>query len=473
MELYLNNIEITKKEYIWSCQNYLTAFLLNKFKPFNMPHLEKGNPKLINAWAFYDWANSVYSLVIGTAVFPIYFESITSKNNGMVHFLGTDFHNSSLLSYSLSISFFIVAFLSPILSGIADYTGNKKRFMQFFCYLGSFSVMSLFFFKGEETLWIGVVFTILASIGFWGSIVFYNSYLPEIAEPKDHDRVSAKGFMFGYTGSVILLSFNLLMVMKPELFGITDSSLPARISFLMVGIWWIGFAQVTFYYLTSNIFEKKPEKDYIFKGIKELGIILIGLQKQSQLKQYLIAFFLYSTGVQTIILLAGIYGKKELGIDTGKLITTILLIQIVAIFGAYVFARISEKIGNIKTLKLTIAIWGLICFGAYLLDKNNPYIDLQFYTLGALIGMVLGAIQSLSRSTYSKLLPDTEDHTTYFSFFDVTEKIAIVVGTFIFGIVGAVTNSMRNSIFILAIFFLLGYIVLSFMKKIEVKETNE
>jgi len=432
-----------------------------------MANLEKGNPKLINAWAFYDWANSVYSLVIATAVFPIYYESITGKNGGLVHFLGTEFHNSTLLSYALSFSFLIVAFISPILSAIADYTGNKKGFMQFFCYLGSISVMSLFFFTGVENLWIGIVFTILASIGFWGSFVFYNSYLPEIATPEQQDRVSAKGFMFGYTGSVLLLSFNLVMVMKPELFGITDASLPARISFLMVGLWWMGFAQITFYHLPNNVFHKKPEKDFIFKGFKELRIILKALKTQTSLKQFLIAFFLYSTGVQTIILLAGIYGKKELGIDTNKLIITILLIQVVAIFGAFIFSRISEKIGNIKTLKLTIAIWGLICFAAYLLDKNNPYIDIQFYSLGSLIGMVLGAIQSLSRSTYSKLIPDTEDHATYFSFYDVTEKIAIVLGTFIFGFVGAISDSLKNSIFILAIFFLLGYIVLSFMKKVE------
>lgn len=435
-----------------------------------MKTLEKGSPKLINAWAFYDWANSVYSLVIATAVFPIYYESVTSGNNGTVTFLGTSFNNASLLSYSLSFSFLIVALLSPILSGIADYTGNKKRFMQFFCYLGSFSVIALYFFKDNDTLWIGILATIFASIGFWASVVFYNSYLPEVAFPDQYDRVSAKGFMYGYFGSVFLLTFNLTMVMKPELFGITDPTLPARISFLSVGIWWMGFAQITFYHLPNNVFNKKPRKDYIFKGLRELREVVKSLKRLTSLKQFLTAFFLYSIGVQTIILLAGIYGKKELGIGTSKLIITILLIQLVAIFGAYIFSRISEKIGNIKTLKLTIAIWGLICFAAYLLDKDNKYIDLQFYTLGGLIGMVLGAIQSLSRSTYSKLLPETEDHATYFSFFDVTEKIAIVLGTFIFGFVGSITNSMRNSIFILAIFFLLGYIVLSFMKKTDLVE---
>jgi UMF1 family MFS transporter len=426
--------------------------------------LQKGDKKLINAWAFYDWANSVYSLVIATAVFPIYYESVTSGDNGVVQFFGSEFNNSALLSYSLSFSFLIVAFMSPFLSGIADYSGNKKRFMQFFCYLGSLSVMSLYFFKGQDTLWVGILGAILASIGFWGSIVFYNSYLPEIAFPEQHDRVSAKGFMFGYTGSLILLIFNLTMVMKPEWFGITDSSLPARISFLSVGIWWIGFAQVTFYYLPNNVFNKKAKKGYIFNGLRELKIVTKSINERTDLKQFLTSFFLYSIGVQTVILLAGIFGKKELGITTSKLIVIILLINVVAIFGAYLFSRISEKIGNVKTLKLTIAIWCLICLAAYLLDAKSEYIDIQFYALGGTIGMVLGAIQSLSRSTYSKLLPDTEDHATYFSFFDVTEKIAIVVGTFIFGFVASITNSMRNSFFVLAVFFLLGYIVLSFMK---------
>jgi UMF1 family MFS transporter len=429
--------------------------------------LKKGDKKLINAWAFYDWANSVYSLVIATAVFPIYYETVTSGNNGVVQFLGRDFNNSSLLSYALSFSFLIVALMSPILSGIADYTGNKKQFMQFFCYLGSFSVMSLFFFKGQDTLWIGVLGTVLASIGFWGSIVFYNSYLPEIAFPEQQDRVSAKGFMFGYAGSLILLGFNLTMVMMPEWYGISDGSLPARISFLSVGIWWIGFAQITFYHLPNNIFHKESEKDYIFKGLRELKVVLNNLKYFKSLKQFLIAFFLYSIGVQTVILLAGLFGKKELGIDTSKLIIIILLINVVAIFGAYLFSRLSEKIGNINTLKITIVIWGFICVAAYLLDAKSKSIDIQFYALGATIGMVLGAIQSLSRSTYSKLLPETEDHATYFSFFDVTEKIAIVVGTFVFGLVAEITNSMRNSFFILSIFFLLGFIVLSFMRKTE------
>lgn len=428
--------------------------------------LQKGDKKLINSWAFYDWANSVYSLVISTAVFPIYYESVTQTDSGYVNFLGMQFDNTSLYTYALSFSFLIVAFISPILSGIADYVGNKKSYMKFFCYLGAISVMMLFFFKGIETLWIGILFSILASVGFWGSLVFYNAYLPEVAYNDQQDAVSAKGFIYGYTGSVILLLFNLTMVMKPEWFNITDSTLAPRISFLTVGIWWMGFAQVTFRKLPYNVYNKKPKKNYIFKGLLELKKVIIEIQDQPNLLNFLVSFFLYSVGVQSIILLATIYGKKEIGLPTSSLIITIIIIQLIGILGAYIFSRLSKKIGNILTLKITIIIWALASLGAYYLDRNDPDVQLKFFIISGFIGLVLGAIQTLSRSTYSKLLPeDTEDHTTYFSFFDVTEKIAIVWGTFIFGIAIAVTGSMRTSILLLTLFFVASFIVLSFMKK--------
>ena len=427
--------------------------------------LKRGDKKLINAWAFYDWSNSVYSLVIGTAVFPIYYEARTQSGNGIVEFLGTEWYNTTLYSYALGLSFLIVALMSPILSAIADYTGNKEKFLRFFCFLGSLSVMALFFFTGKENVWIGIVFTILASIGFWGSIVFYNAYLPEVAFPEQQDKVSAKGFMLGYAGSVLLLAFNLSMVMKPDLYGIIDPTLPARISFLTVGIWWLGFAQYTFKHLPNNPYKRKPEKDFIFKGYKELQLVLKEIKTQSQLKILLISFFLYSIGVQTIILLASVFGTKDLGLETSNLIITILLIQIVGIVGAYFFSRLSMKIGNILALKITIIIWAFACVGAYFLNKEDPNVYLKFYVLGAFLGFVLGAIQTLSRSTYSKLIPDeTQDHATYFSFFDVTEKIAIVVGMIIAGIVTSYTNSLRLFILILAVFFIAGFIVLSFMK---------
>ena len=432
-----------------------------------MKILEKGSKKLTKAWAFYDWANSVYPLVISTAVFPIYYSSITStfaNDAGDVSFLGIMWNPTSLYDYTLSLSFLIVAFCSPVLSAIADYMGNKLKFMKFFCLLGSLSVMCLFFFTGIETLWVALTFTILASIGFWGSMVFYNAYLPEVAFPEQQDEVSAKGFIYGYSGSVLLLVFSLVMVQKPDWFGITDPTLAPRITFLLVGAWWLGFAQITYKRLPNNIFNHNPEKDYIWKGIKELRIVLKELEGLPQLKYFLISFFLFSVGVQTMVLMAGIFGSQELGLPTSNLIFTIILVQIVAIFGAYLFSKLSKKIGNIKTLKITLIIWGVVCFTAFSLDTNQANVDYYFYGLGIILGFVLGATQSIGRSTYSKLLPETHDHATYFSFYDVTEKIAIVLGMFIFGLLISMTGSMQYSVLFLALFFAFSYIVLSRVK---------
>lgn len=435
-----------------------------------MKVIKKGSPKLIKAWAFYDWANSVYPLVISTAIFPIYYSSMSSSfanSDGDISFLGMSWNPTTLYDYTLSISFLIVAFCSPILSGIADYTGNKLKFLRAFCLLGALSVMALFFFKSESTLWVALTFTVFASIGFWGSLVFYNAYLPEVAYPEQQDEVSAKGFMYGYTGSVILLIFSLVLIQKPDWFGISDPTFAPRITFVLVGIWWLGFAQFTYKRLPNNIFNHKPDKDYIWKGFLELRLVLESLKEHAQLKFFLISFFFMSVGVQTIILMAGIFGSKELGLPTLNLILTILIVQIVAIFGAFFFSRLSNKIGNIATLKITLGIWGIVCFIAFALDKSLPNVDNYFYAMGIVLGIVLGATQSLTRSTFSKLLPETHDHATYFSFYNVTEQIAVVLGMFIFGLLVSLTGSMQYSVLALAVFFLVAFVMLYSVKKMD------
>jgi UMF1 family MFS transporter len=327
--------------------------------------------------------------------------------------------------------------------------------------------MALFFFKSESTLWVALTFTVFASIGFWGSLVFYNAYLPEVAYPEQQDEVSAKGFMYGYTGSVILLIFSLVLIQKPDWFGITDPTFAPRITFVLVGIWWLGFAQFTYKRLPNNIFNHKPDKDYIWKGFLELRLVLESLKEHAQLKFFLISFFFMSVGVQTIILMAGIFGSKELGLPTLNLILTILIVQIVAIFGAFFFSRLSNKIGNIATLKITLGIWGIVCFIAFALDKSLPNVDNYFYAMGIVLGIVLGATQSLTRSTFSKLLPETHDHATYFSFYNVTEQIAVVLGMFIFGLLVSLTGSMQYSVLALAVFFLVAFVMLYSVKKMD------
>ncbi len=420
----------------------------------------KGDKKIINGWSFYDWANSVYPLVISTAVFPNYYNAITStETSDKVHFFGMEFVNSALYSYTLAFSFLIIAFLSPMLSGIADYSGKKKRFMQFFCYLGSFNCAMLCFFSMDH-LAVGLLFVMLASIGYSGSIVFYNAYLPEIAEPHDHDRVSARGYALGYFGSTLLLIFNLSMVLFPEIYGIEDKSIPPKIAFITVGLWWAGFAQFTFLRLPNTENNRKIENNIIFKGYEELKKVWNELKQNPQIKKYLASFFVYNMGVQTTMLMATLFGTKVLGLQLQELIITIIIIQFVAIVGSFFFSFLSGKIGNFKALGVAIVIWIGICIDAfYVYDATG------FYVIGAAVGFVMGGIQSLSRSTYSKILPDTIDHASYFSFYDVCEKLGIVIGMFSYGYIEELTGSMRNSVFALMCFFIIGLILLMFVPK--------
>ncbi|HMS34005.1 MAG TPA: MFS transporter [Ignavibacteria bacterium] len=424
---------------------------------------QKNNKKVINAWCIYDWANSVYSLVITSAVFPIYFQNITSvKDSGgnilkdTVSFFGFEMINSVLYSYSLSFSFLLIALLSPVLSSIADFSGSKKMFMRIFCYIGSVSCAGLFFFN-ESTLEFSMIMFVLASVGFSGSIVFYNAYLPEIATEDKFDSISAKGFALGYTGSVILLIFNLTMILFPGFYGINSAGLATRISFLTVGIWWFGFAAYTFHYLPSDIYNKKPEGNYLLNGFKELGVVIRELKKQKLLKSFLLAFFFYNMGVQTVLYLATIFGDKELGLSSELLIATILVLQIVAVGGSYLFSFLSGKIGNIYSLMVSICFWILVSVLAFFITTAT-----EFIFVAGLVGLTMGGIQALSRSTYAKIIPgDTTDHASYFSFYDVSEKVSIVIGTFFYGLINQLTGNMRISSLVLSVFFITGLIFLS------------
>lgn len=428
--------------------------------------LPKGHKKLLNAWAFYDWANSVYNLTISSAVFPIFWGALTIIRNDQgeiindtVRFLGYDFNNDSLISYVTALAFLTVSIISPLLSGIADYVGNKKNFLKFFCYLGALSCIGLYWFNLEH-LWFGLLCYFLALIGFWASLVFYNSYLPDIAFPEQQDAISAKGYSLGYIGSVILLIINLVMILKYEWFGFESEGVPTRLSFVMVGVWWIGFSQYTYYYLPKGNKKDVLTKAVVFNGFKELKMIWKALQNNIRLRRYLSAFFVYSMAVQTIMLIATYFGIEEL--DWGEqnattgLIISILLIQLVAVLGAYLTSKASSKFGNIQTLIVINFIWIGICVYAYTI--TTPY---QFYTTAAIVGLVMGGIQALSRSTYSKLLPeDAIDTASYFSFYDVSEKIGIVIGMFSYGIIAQVTGSVRYSILFLILFFVVGLILL-------------
>jgi len=424
--------------------------------------------KVINGWAMYDWANSVYNLVITSTIFPAYYEAVTGDGNDhtivdKIKIGNYEFSNTALYNYVLGIAFVIVAILSPILSSVADYRGNKKQFLRFFCTMGALSCASLYFFD-KDHIYGGLISVIIACIGFWSSLVFYNSYLPEIAAPEDRDRVSAKGFMMGYIGSVLLQLICFVFVLKPELFGITVGK-ASQISFLLVGIWWIGFGWLAIARLPDGKGVRGAHtKNLLTQGYKELHKVWLELKTQPTLKRFLTAFFFYNMGVQTVMLAATLYGKSELNIPTTNLILAILIIQVVAIPGAHIMAKFASKWGNFNTLMTAVVIWIGGCVMGYYLPRNSV---IPFYTLAVVVGFVMGGIQSVSRSTYSKLMPVTHDTTSYFSFYDVTEKIAIVIGMFSFGYINELTGSQRNSVLALTLFFIVGFILLYRTSKLD------
>lgn len=417
------------------------------------------NKKVVNAWCMYDWANSVYSLVITSAIFPAYYDAVTStdSNEGIeyVSFFGFQVDNSVLLAYALAFAFFVVSLALPLLSGIADYSGKKKLFLKIFMYFGAVSCIGLYWFDGSNIEW-GIMCYSFAGIGYAGSLVFYDAYLPEIVSKERMDEVSAKGYSRGYIGSVILMVTNIILITFYDTFGFADQSVPTRLAFLMVGLWWIGFSQITFINLPDAKIVEKTE-NLLSKGYDELKKVYRSIKSQADIRTYLISFFLYNMGVQTVMYLAATFAADELKMESTSLILTVLIIQLIAIPGAFFFARLSKRRGNKLSISVMLVIWIMVCFAAYFVDSQY-----QFYALAAIVGLVMGGIQALSRATYSKLIPeDTEDTASYFSFFDVAFHLSTAFGTLSFGLIQQLTGSMRNSVIALALYFVVGLIILT------------
>lgn len=419
----------------------------------------KNDKKLIRSWAMFDWANSAYNLVITSTIFPIYYIAITSSSTGgddFVDFFGFEVINTVLSNYALATAYLLMVLALPFLSSYADAKGRKLQVMKMFTYIGSIACMGLFFFK-LETLEIGIICFTLAAMGYIGGVAVNNSYLPIIATPDKQDEVSAKGFAYGYVGCVTIQVICFVFVLKPEWFGITDASFPARLSFLLVGIWWLGFSMIPFRALPNNTPSVIANGNSLFdRVISEFKSVWSQVRANEGIKKFLPAYFFNSVGVQTIMVVATMFGQKELELEQKSLITIIILIQLVAIVGAFIMSKLARIWGNIVVLLLVTLLWASICISAYYLTNAT-----QYYGLAVMVGLLMGGIQSLSRSTYSKMLPDNlEDTTAFFSFYDITEKLGIVVGLVCFGLIEQLTHNIRYSALSLSIFFILGFLLL-------------
>ena len=336
--------------------------------------------------------------------------------------------------------------------------------MQFYTYVGALSCVGLYWFD-LDNIYFGLLCYFFASVGAWLSWVFYNSYLPDIAHPKQMDKASALGYSLGYVGSVLLLLVNLSMVLNPTMYGIEGSSTEASIkamkySFVSVGVWWILFSQIAFRFLPKGNKSNALTKSVIFNGYRELRSVWKHFSSHPILKSYIGAFFVFSMAVQTVMLIAAYFGEQE--VDWGStsekqtgLIVSIMIIQLIAIVGAILTARCSEKFGNLPVLIALNFIWVSLCLYAFFVVT-----PIQFYIAAGFVGLSMGGIQSLARSTYSKYIPKTDDTASFFSFYSTSQMTGIVLGMLLFGTIDQVTGSMRNSVLFFLSFFLIGAFLL-------------
>ncbi len=412
--------------------------------------------KVIRRWTMFDWANSAYSLIISSAIFPAYYTAVVPDDIPL--WSGLTIDKEVAASYAISFSFLVVVLLAPVLSGIADYTASKRRYMRLFTYLGSISCLLMIFFT-EQTYFLGISLSVLASIGFSGSLVFYNAFLPEIAPPDMQDKVSAQGYMMGYIGAVILMFACLIFIELNDRLAWGLGSWPVRLSFVAVGVWWLGWGEYALAYLRDKPVDHVIQRSQsLYKmGLKTLGDAYRHIQKIPNMQRFLLAYFFYNMGVQTVMYMAVYFASSELSMESSALILTILIIQFLGILGAYLFANLAQSWGNIRTLQLIVLIWVGVCIGAYRTET-----DVEFMLLASVVGLVMGGVQSLSRSTYSKQIPtDYEENSSFFSFYDVTDKIATVIGTATFGAVASVAGGFRGSALALMVYFLIGLALLS------------
>lgn len=427
--------------------------------------------KQIFAWAMYDWANSAYITTVTVAVLPIYFSGTVVPADGFL-IGGTRYSATTLWAFLISLSTFIIFLTAPVLGAVADFTATKKRFLMAFCWGGSLFA-TLLFFCGSGDVWKTMAFFLIAQIGFVGGNVFYDAFLPHIASEDRMDRVSGKGYAYGYLGGGIQFALSIALISWHGALGI-DRALAARIAMMSAGLWWAGFSAVTFLILKeTGTAEPLPERyrrlprplAFIRLGIDRTVATALRVRRYSHLLLFLVAFMIYDDGIQTVITMATIYGAEEIGLDASVLMLTLLIIQCIALFGALLFSRLGERITAKRALLITLFLWsGVVIYASRFLAGPVGYM-----VLGIVVGIVLGGSQSLSRSLYGSMIPPRSS-AEFYGFYSVFSKFSAIWGPLVFGIIRQVSGSSRNAIISLVVFFLVGMVLLSF---VDVKKAKE
>jgi UMF1 family MFS transporter len=416
----------------------------------------------IRGWAMYDWANSAFSTTVVTALLGPYVLALARTSPQPLRLFGVPIEPAAIYTFAVGFSVLLQIPLLPLLGTVVDYTHLKKRILLTFAYMGAVATILLFFIK-VDMVFLGTngaivvvsILLIIANLCFGGAIVAYNSFLPDIATPDRRDAVSSQGFALGYLGGGLLLLINLIMLTLME-----DTALAVRLSLASAGVWWLVF---TYLYPRRRLKQRQPSRELphgsslITHGFKEIWKTLIDLYRQyPQTLRYLISYWIYNDGIQTVIVVSAIFASEELGVAEDKLLILILLIQICAFFGALLFGRFAQRIGAKKAIIISLMIWSGIVIYAYAL----LFEEWQLFILGFFVALVLGGSQALSRSLFSQMIP-ADHEAEYFGFYEITERSSAIISTVAFGVAVQITGSQRIAIVTLIIFFVIGLLLLS------------
>jgi len=407
----------------------------------------------------YDFANSAFATTILAVIFNHYFATVVAGGEKGVELLGFRLHGASFFTFSVSISMLISAIFAPLLGAVADASGSKKRFLIAFCY-AAVLFTGLLYFVREGNYWRGAIFFIIANIGFAGGNVYYNAFLPEISNDQNIGRISGFGWALGYIGGGMLLAINLVMLKYPGILGFREGSFTVQDCFLSVSLWWFLFSLPTFFLLKERAqrVPLAPGKSYFKEGYLRLRHTLRRIRTFRELTKFLFAYLIYNEGIETVIVMASIFGAQVIGMETGEIILFFLMVQGIAFLGSLIFGFLADAIGNKRTVMISLGIWSLIVLWAFQLgifwDPRTEY-----WILGVLTGIVLGGSQAASRSLQGIFTPDANS-AEFFGFFAVSGKFASIFGPLIYGILIALTGSVQSGILSVLFFFIVGGILL-------------
>ena len=416
--------------------------------------------KEIFGWAMYDFANSAFATTISSVVFNVYFTKVIVGDGGAEIF-GHNIPASSLWGYTVSLSILLVVFTAPILGAIADFSGTKKRFLFLYCYLACFFTGLLFFAKEGDYIF-AMIFYMLANYCFAGSLGFYNAFLPEISTKDNIGRISGFGWAIGFIGGGILLAINLVMIRNPQLLGIPEEdNLPVRFVILSVAIWWAVFSVFTFLWVREKT-KGNPlprGENYVSIGFKRLVLTFKKIRQHKELFKFLVTFLIYNEGIETVIVMAAIFGSEILGMSQSEIVTLFLLGQIVAFCGSLLLGYLADRYSNKTAITLSLIIWCVLVIWAYFMKTR-----FEFWTIGVFIAFILGGSQAVSRSLFGLFTP-RENTAEFFGFFALGGKFSSAIGPFTFAFIRHAFDSIRIAIIALIVFFSLGLLLILFVNE--------